>query len=190
LAGLDRGQRHALVQAVKAAALQASIFAWVARIFLAALTIYFFVMTIVFSFLIVDFFIAPVLPKELKLFNDKIKTREPLKYLATFQRNNPCRTDIQRFIVYKDKLPEMGALEEHGEGSLVQGPHGTEFIGYRDSLIGIITQGDSDVIQTVSVMDHPALPLGRYVLRVYAISTCNLITRMDAYPEVPFEVVE
>jgi hypothetical protein len=163
----------------------------VARFFLASLAVYFFAMTIVFSYLASDFFIPPVEPMRLELFESKIKPSEQLKYLAVFRRNKPCRTDVQRFIVYKDKQAAVEVLERHGvEGSAVKEGNETEFIGYRDSIIGIITQGTSDVIRTVSVMDHPPLPVGKYVLRIYTISQCNLITRVDAYPEAPFEVVE
>jgi hypothetical protein len=161
------------------------------RVFMAVLAAYFFVMTIVFSFLITDLFIPAVVPMKLEMLTGKIKPTEALKYLAVFKRNKPCRTEVQRFIVYKDKAAAIEKLEQHGiEGSVVQDGNETEFIGYRDTIIGIITQGASDIVRTVSVMEHPALPAGHYGLRIYVISACNLITRMDPYPEASFEVVE
>jgi hypothetical protein len=143
----------------------------VARVFLASLAVYFFVMTMVFSYLVADYFIPAQEPIALELFEKTIKPAEQLKYTATFRRNKACRAEIQRFIVSR----------------LAGEP---ETIGYRDSIIGIITQGDEDLIKTVSVMNHPPLAVGKHALRVYIISQCNLITRIDHYPEAPFEVIE
>jgi hypothetical protein len=143
----------------------------VTRVFLASLAIYFFVMTTVFSYLAADYFIPAQDPIALELFEKVIKPADQLKYTATFRRNKACRAEIQRFIVSRSA----------GE---------PEAIGYRDSIIGIITQGDDDLVKTVSVMGHPPLAVGKYALRVYVISQCSLITRIDHYPEAPFEVIE
>jgi hypothetical protein len=165
---------------------------WLFRGFVAAAAIYLFVMSLVFSFLIADFFIPAQVPISLELFESKIKPDEQLRYLATFKRNKPCRTEIQRFIVYKDKQAALEQLERRTgiPGTSITDGKETEFIGYRDTIIGIITQAGSDVVRTVSVMDHPPLPVGHYSLRIYVVSSCDLVTRLDLYPEVPFEVVE
>lgn len=159
------------------------------KIFVGAVAAYLFAMTILLTFLMSDFFIPPVVPMQLELFNDKIKSDEQIKYLAVFRRNTPCLTQIQRFVVFKDR---QAAIEQFGSDVAAKMKPGTEteFIGFRDMFVGIIRQGDDDVIRTISTMDHPPLPKGKYILRIYVVSMCNLITRLDQYPEAPFEVVE
>jgi hypothetical protein len=156
----------------------------VAYVLMFLLGFYFFVENIIFSFLIADFFVPAVEPLSIELQKIKIESSERLRYLATFKRNKACRSDIQRFVSRKDTSP---VEVFQGRGGPINKDE-TETIDFRDSIIGIIRQGSRSVIKTVSIMDHPPLDPGKYGLQIYVISHCNLISRIDAYPEALFEV--
>ncbi len=169
------------------------------RIVQFSLSAYLLIMTGVVSFLISDFFIPAEIPMSITILNPKIHPNEPIKYLAVFKRIKSCRTEVQRFIVTHDTRMRYSNIpvEQVDPGATpvprqeyLPTSEGVEEVGYRDSIIGVINQGPQSIIKTVSIMKHPWLRPGKYTLRNFAFSQCSLISRVDPYPEVEFEVID
>ena len=154
-------------------------FAAMSRTIVAA---YLLCFSILITYLLSDYFFAAQAPISIVLDKKEYAPGEALSYAAKFIRKKACKTDVQRFIVKQKLAPINGGLQEVDAETV-----------YRDQIIGLIVQG-VEVVTTRSPLPPPPNPMpklepGHYKLRIFVISQCSIVNRIDKYPDVEFSIV-
>lgn len=142
------------------------------KILICSIGTYLLCLSVFIGYLLSDFFSSAQAAISITILNnlDKIiRPDETIRYEAKLYRYKMCPADIWRFIVKRES-------------------DGIEETGYRDIIPGLFTQGNGKLISTISTMTHPPLEEGKYILRIYAVTHCSIITKIEQYPDEPFEV--
>ena len=136
--------------------------------------IFFYISTfaLLAGYLLSDFFIVSNTPIKLAISNEGsiLKPNDDLDYIVEFYRNKQhCVDDVQRYI------------------SRIE--HGKREVFLRDRFVGVLEEGFHSLTETIKASEHEPFKPGKYILRLFVISRCSLLTRVVKHEDAPFEVV-